>query len=369
MVVVKSALRRLSRSPFIPSLIIITLAIGIGANAAIFTVVETLLGKPLPGVHANRLVSIRWESAGLPDDLVVSGYDGLELSYPLLKTLQADQAVFSGLAGFASLGFKQGNAGVSVNGVAEPATGSMVSGNFFSVLRVPFALGLAFDDVTGAPNSRNVVLSRTFWARRFGQDPAVIGRMLKINGVSFSVLGIAGDGFVGVQPGEKDDFWIPFIDSPSIRPWASEPPTRSVLDAHRWWWITPIGTLARAVPRSKASALVASQFNQVLSSEFPRPDRHRQVSARVIPVSSGLTYLQEGLIKPAAILMAMATLLLLTTCSNVAMVLLAQAGKRRREMAIRSAIGAPNRAIYVQLFAESSVLAIGAAQPSDYCVQ
>lgn len=362
MVVLRSALRRLSRSPFIAGLIIITLAIGIGANAAIFAIVETLLGKPLPGVHAARLVSIRWKPAGLPDDLALSGYDGLELSYPILKILQSNQALFSGLAGFASLGFKEGNAAVSVDGVAEPATGSMVSANFFSVLRVPFTLGLGFDDTTGAPDSRYVVLSTAFWARRFEQDPAVIGRMLKINGIAFSILGIAGDGFGGVQPGQKDDFWIPFIDSPSIRPWASEPPTRSGFDTNRWWWITPIGTLAGNVPQSKASSLVVSQLSQVLSSEFPQPDGPRQISARVISVGSGLTYLQDDLIKPAAILMGMATLLLLTTCSNVAMVLFAQAEKRRREMAIRSAVGASTRAIYIQLIAESSLLAVcGAA--------
>jgi predicted permease len=359
-IILKSAFKRLYREPLVVSAILLTLALGIGANAAIFTMLDALIQKPTPGVRASDLVSIKWDMPDSPDDLAVSGYQGLELPYPLFSRLASDHELFHDLAGFASLGFKKNNAALSVNGRTEWATGSMVSSNFFSVLGVPAAAGHLLDSPTG---KYEAVISFDYWSRRFGSSTETVGSSITINGVPYSIAGVAGRNFVGVQSGETDDFWIPFVDDAAIRPWASQPPNgASLFLSNRWWWITPIGRVgSQAYPRTEAK--LALILRGVVDQEFGTSHgAARPVKVTISPARRGFTYMQDDFIKPTVVLMGLVTMILLTACSNIAIVMLARSESRRREMAIRAAVGASRGSLYVQLFTESAILAVcGAA--------
>jgi MacB-like periplasmic core domain len=203
------AMRQLRKSPGFALTAILTLALGIGANTAVFSVMNAVLLRSLPVPEPNRVYNLR--VAGRPYNTSNTGDDATSFSNPIFEQLRQRQDVFSDLIASAPLAI--GKASIRYGTEPELAAGELVSGNFFSGLGVQMARGRGFtleDETTHAPVA---VLSYDFWTRRFSRDPGVIGQTMYVKGVPLTIIGVSAQGFTGLERGTGDsDFWIPLQD-------------------------------------------------------------------------------------------------------------------------------------------------------------
>jgi predicted permease len=360
---VRHSLRVARRSPGFTATVVLTLALGIGANAAIFGVVDAVLLRELPVQDPQRLVL-------LSDGSTRGRMDGafprrLDLyPHPLYRQL-ADEHQGRGrppvFAGLAAQDSSVSDAMVRRQGVreaADRAAALCVSGNFFDVLGVRAALGRTFvagDDAPGA--SPVVVLAHDYWRRRFGGDPAVVGARLTFNGASYRVLGVTPPGFRGAEVGAPTDLWVPMAMQPGLMR------RGSLLDARGKRWLLLVGRLAPGVSMAAAQAAVNVTVQRYLAGDdqlpaLERDPRARQaVQAVLQPGATGLSAFRQGFREPLLALMAGVGVLLLIVCLNVSHLLLARAVSRRREMSIRTALGASSWRLVRQMLAEALLLA------------
>src|SRR5579862_9332124 len=194
---IRYGLRQLGRNPGFTAVAVLTLDLGIGANTAIFSLINAVLLKTLPVAHPEELVLLRWESAHVKTDY---------LPYPTFKHLRDHTQAFNGMFAFCSLALA-----TSVDGAPSITAGQLVSGNFFSMLGVQPAVGRTFTlDEDRIPGGDPVaVISYRYWKRQFGLDPAAVGKSITLNGVPFTIVGVAPPGFEGVTVGDTRDIWIP----------------------------------------------------------------------------------------------------------------------------------------------------------------
>ena len=345
--ILRYAVRMLARTPAFTFVICLTLALGIGATAVIFSAVDAVLLQRAPVADPSSVTSIYTTSSDGRDRFSTT-------SYPDYVDLR-DSGIFGGLVAFASVPFVlQGSNG------AESLPGELVTGNYFDVLGVRIPLGRTFsvdEDKPGAP-IRVVILSHGAWTARFGADRNIVGRQITLNGNSYSIVGVAPRGFVGPILGRAPEIWAPMALQPELRP-PSAGLRRALggtnmLAARGPRWMNMIGRLA-AGKTVAGTAAAADTLSARLDASYQSTNRGRRFT--VVPLGDG-PGVRTSARPMLRLLSASVVVVLLIACANVASLLLARAVTRRREVAVRMAVGAGRGRLVRQWLTESVLLAL-----------
>ena len=333
------AIRVLAKSPGFTLVAVATLALGIGINTGIFSVMNAALFRPLPVEHPEQLVTFR----GVRDD----GGSSTSLSYPDYVYYRDHNEVFSSMLVYGQVRLSWRRAESD-----ELLHGYLVSGNYFESLGVKPVLGRSFlpDEDKTLGTHPVAVVSHEFWRQQLAGDPQAIGRSLVLNGHNFTLVGVAPPGFRGTDITSSPDVWAPTMAQPLVRP-GEQHLTRG----HRWMKL--LGRLRPGVSIEQAQANVGVLSSQLLS-EFPDDFDARRVQ---LEPTTGLPGEQGGVLSAFAMLMAVVGLILLIACGNVANLFLERATARRKEIAIRLAMGAGRTRIVRQLLVEGALLSLAGA--------
>src|SRR5437773_430273 len=356
-------LRMLRKSPGFAAVAVLTLALGVGANTAIFSFIDAVLLRSIPVKDPQGLVVFNWTARAHPKLQGQSGYGDCadqtaigdcSFSIPFYITVRAKAGAFSGMAAFA------GPFGVdlSVNGAASIVRGLYVSGDFFSTLGVSTFIGRTLtpsDDSPSAPPA--IVLNYAYWVRAFGAAPSVVGRTVRLDSTTVTIVGVADPHFTNLTPGKPLDLFMPFSVADSVRGKFYRSKDR-VADPTNWW-VVILGRLKPGLSIGQAQADATTIFrNEMLHGAAPlsKPEDAPAITLR--PARSGLNGETSQIAPALYVTIVIVAFILLIACANVAGLTLARSASRQKEIAVRLALGAGRARIIRQLLTESVLLAV-----------
>jgi len=357
------SLRQLRKTPGFTAVVVLTLALGIGANTAVFSVMDAVLLRSLPVRNPQELVYLH--TSDFPGGQ--TGYGDTSMRMQVYEALRNEKRVFSDLMAWVPLST---TAGVPARFGSEPeeVRGDMVSGNFFSGLGVAPAAGRIFNLDDEQQHFPVAILSYDYWTRRLARNPAVIGQTLFIKGVPFSIVGVAVPRFVGLDQGRATDVWIPFQVSEDIKPWGvSRAVTvygnQSNLYGSKWWFLLTVGRLQPGISKPQAIRYLTPIFQHAAVDGLNAQDLSRHTKPQTLSFTDtrGLAGTREAYQQPLRVLMGMVALVLVIAVGNVAMMLVARNAARQREFSLRMALGGGQGRILAQLLTESMLLVVAGA--------
>ncbi len=362
---VRFAIRQLRRDLVLSLTAICSLALGIGANTAIFSVAKRVLFDTLPVQNPQELRLATWISGperpvppvwGDVSATKEGGLSSTVFSYPVLEEMRKQPAVFQYL-----IAFKDISVTASIEGHPELVNAEMLSGDAFTGLGVQPVLGrvLMPTDDQGPGTGPVVVVSEGYWAERFGRSPFVLGKTIALNGVAVTIVGVAPAHFAGLNLGTVSRLFFPLTMQPLIVPRAQAIGSRSnsLLSNPDSWWISVLVRLRPGVPEARTQAALDVVVRETAKATLPATKALDSLSFKLQPGDRGLDYL-AGFAKPSYVLLALSVLVLSLACVNLANLLLARAASRRREISTRLALGAGRLRILRQVLTESLLLSL-----------
>jgi len=351
---IKYAFRSLRKSPMFTTVAVLSLALGIGANTAIFSLLDQVLLRSLPVKNPKELVlfTMRGQHYG-------GNWGPNAVSYPMYRDFQDHNDVFSAM--FARFSF---NGSFTVEGATDRIQAELVSGTYFPTLGVGAAIGRTFtpDDDKTPSGHPFVVLSYNFWETRFAKDPKVLGKNVLVNHVPMTIVGVAQPEFYGIDLANTAQMFVPIMMQPDVLP-----SNKTFLTNRRTRWVNAFGRLKPGVSQTQAQASLQPFMHSILEMEVREPafrtasdlvrEQFLKCYMELLPGSQGRSFMRQRLEAPLWVLMAITATVLLIACANLANLLLARAAGREKEVAVRLAVGAGRWRIVKQLLTESLLLA------------